>query len=461
MTIASPLFIVIKRMKYRSLLVALVGAMVMAVASCTGSDDYTVISVAPSTCVITDVEMGKIPCTVRTKTVDGKDSTYIATITGSNYPMSIDHLGGRIFNVDSLPYGCDAAKVTFSSLASSGSLAINSVSQQDVDTFFVATDSTDLRQPRKVTVYAPNGIAKRIYWLEVRVHQEEGNAFVWQTPAEGVTAFANLEFTASLANEGSLFVYGVENGQPVVMKALASAPAEWTKASMDKAIAAPVVYEGSFYALADGHLVQSADGVNWAAVTTTLTNPLLTLVAGSTALYGVTADGFVTSVNGTDWALQDADEPANLPLEKCAAACLPSPTDAMFEDIIVVGTRDGRAVVWKLNVDKSGMYSYEWNYYPEMDINPSPCPELAQRQIFAYDGATLLLGAQDDGTNVVRLSRDNGRTWEQKEIPQLEGVSGAWTSAVDANHFVWVITQDGKVLKGRFNRLGWAQQDKE
>lgn len=446
-------------MKQLSILAFFMCMLFSAITSCSSGDDYTVITVSPSTCVITNVEMGKIPCVVNLKTAEGEDSTYVASITGANYPMSIDHYGGRIFNVDSLPYGCDVAKVTFSTLASSGTLAINSLSQ-DVDTFFVATDSTDFRKPRKVTVYAPDGIAVRSYMLEVRVHQEEGDVFKWQQMATGVEAFANVQLTAMFAHEGRLYAFGDENGQPVVLTALASAPAEWQKQDVNKKVVAPIVYEGLFYALSEGVLIQSVDGVTWMEVSTNLTAPLLTLVAGSTSLYGVTEYGFVASVDGMAWTLQEADEPEFLPTENCSAACLPSPTDEMYEDLIVVGTRDGKPVVWKLNVDKSGLYSYKWNYYPENSINSKPCPELPLRNIFAYDGGTLLLGAESNGASVVCLSRDNGRTWENKEIPQLNDVIGAFATTVDSNHFVWVVTENGMVLKGRFNRLGWVQQDR-
>lgn len=446
-------------MKRHSILAVLLCMITSVLMSCGSGDDYTVITVSPSTCVITNIEMGKIPCLVRTKTIDGKDSTYVASITGANYPMSIDHYGGRIFNVDSLPYGCDAGKITFASLGSSGTLAINSLSQ-DVDTFFVSTDSTDFRKPRKVTVYALDGVAARSYMLEVRVHQEEGDEFKWQHQASVLDAWGGVTLNAALAHEGSLYAFGVENNQPTMLTALATAPAEWTKVAIDKVITAPTVFNGVFYALSEGALVQSVDGMTWSEVSTNVSAPFMTLVAGTTALYGVTTDGFVTSVDGTSWTLQEADETAYLPTENCSATCIPSPTDKSFEDILVVGSRDGKPVVWKLNVDKTGMYTFTWNYYPENALNGNPCPELPKRNVFAYDGATLLLGTDADGASVVRLSRDNGRTWLKKEIPQLEGVNGNFVATVDANHYVWVITESGMVLKGRFNRLGWAQQDR-
>lgn len=449
-----------KFMRLKSLYLSLISLLMVVIAACGGSDDYSVITVSPSTCVVTSVELGKILRVIHTKTDEGKDSLYVVTVTGRFYPMSIDHYSERIFNVDSLPYGCDAAKVTFTTLGASGTLAINSLSQQDVDTFFVATDSTDFSKPRKVTVYAPNGVAKRTYEMEIRVHQEEGDKFVWHKQAEALDALAGMDLTAAYVNEGSLFVYGMENGQPVVLTALCSAPTEWTKSASAVRVNAPTLYNGAFYAISDGALVQSNDGVVWANVATNLATPMTALVAGSTALYAVTEGGFFTSTDGVNWAQQEADEPEYLPTEICSAACLPSLTDKSFEDIIVVGSRNGIPVVWKLNVDTKGDYTHKWNYYPETPLNPYPCPALATRQVYAYDGGTLLMGEKQDGTSVVYLSRDNGRTWKNNEIPQLEGVSAPIVTAVDANHFIWVISQDGKVMKGRYNRLGWVNQDR-
>lgn len=449
-----------KFMRLKSLYLSLISLLMVVIAACGGSDDYSVITVSPSTCVVTSVELGKIPRVIHTKTDEGKDSLYVVTVTGRFYPMSIDHYSERIFNVDSLPYGCDAAKVTFTTLGASGTLAINSLSQQDVDTFFVATDSTDFSKPRKVTVYAPNGVAKRTYEMEIRVHQEEGDKFVWHKQAEVSDALVGVDLTAAYVNEGSLFVYGMENGQPVVLTALCSAPTEWTKSASAVRVNAPTLYDGAFYAISDGALVQSNDGVVWANVATNLATPMTALVAGSTALYAVTEGGFFTSTDGVNWAQQEADEPEYLPTEICSAACLPSLTDKFFEDIIVVGSRNGIPVVWKLNVDTKGDYTHKWNYYPETPLNPYPCPALATRQVYAYDGGTLLMGEKQDGTSVVYLSRDNGRTWKNNEIPQLEGVSAPIVTAVDASHFIWVISQDGKVMKGRYNRLGWVNQDR-
>lgn len=446
-------------MRSKFLIVNLVCVLTAFFAACGSDEDYTVLTVSPTTCVVTSVEMGSIPCVRTTKSSEGKDSLYVVMINGAYYPMSIDQKSGYIFNVDSLPYGCDAEKVTFATLSCSGTMAINSLSQQDVDTFFVATDSTDFRKPRKVTVYSPNGTAKRTYTMEVRVHQEDGDKFVWTQSAEALSAFADATLNAALSHEGTLYVYGEENGAPVVFTALATAPSEWTKHASNQAVASVVNYESEFYALSNGTLVQSTDGIMWTAPSTTLAEPLMTLTTGTIALYGVTTNGFVTSTDGVNWVQQEADEPEYLPTGDCAAACLPSLIDNTFEDIILVGSKDDKNVVWKLNVDTMGEYDYQWTYYPDTDLNPNPCPLLTQRSVYAYDGGTLLVGQQQDGAFAMYLSRDNGRTWDPTALPQPENITKPCVAMVDANNFIWLITQDGNVMKGRFNRLGWIKQN--
>ena len=446
-------------MKSNFLIVNLVCVLTAFFAACGSDDDYTVLTVSPTTCVVTSVEMGSIPCVRTTKSSEGKDSLYVVMINGAYYPMSIDQKSGHIFNVDSLPYGCDAEKVTFATLACSGTMAINSLSQQDVDTFFVAKDSTDFRTPRKVTVYSPDGTAKRTYTMEVRVHQEDGDKFVWTPYAEALDAFAGATIHTAFVHEETLFVYGEESGNPVVFTALATAPTDWTKHTSNQVVTSVVKFNTELYALANGALVQSTDGVEWTALSTTLTEPLTMLVAGTTALYGLTSNGFVASADGVNWGQQEADEPEYLPTGNCAATCLPSMTDDTFEDIILVGTQDDKSVVWKLNVDKMGEYDNPWIYYPDTDLNPNPCPLLTQRSVYAYDGGTLLVGQQQDGAFAMYLSRDNGRTWDPTALPQPENITMPCVTMVDANNFIWLITQDGNVMKGRFNRLGWIKQN--
>lgn len=444
-----------KRMKLKFLIISLVCVCIAFFTACGSDDDYTVSTVAPTTCVVTNVQMGSIPCVRTTKDSEGKDSVYVVTVTGAYYPMSIDQNKGHIFNVDSLPYGCDVAKITFTTLSCSGTLAINSLGEQETDTFFVAKDSTDFRKPRKVTVYSPNGLAKRTYNMEVRVHQEEGDKFVWTQYPNAQDAFGNATLNAAFSNNGTLFAYGEEDGAPVVFTAQTTAPTQWEKHASNQVVRSVVYYKSEYYALSDGALIQSTDGIVWNALSTTLTAPLMALANGTTALYGVTSDGFVTSTDGVNWEAQDADEPENLPTGICAATCLPSMTDNTFEDIILVGSKEDKSVVWKLNVDTEGDYSYPWIYYPDTNLNPQPCPLLTQRSVYAYDGGTLMAGVHQDGKYTLCLSRDNGRTWDVTAIPQPENATMASVTTVDAFNFIWIITPNGNIMKGRFNRLGW------
>ena len=84
-------------------------------ASCS-TDDFEMAGPASSACIVSAVTMGQIPAVVNLKQTDGTDSLVVINVVGANYPMTIDHFGGRIYNLDSLPYGADVSKVTFTTL---------------------------------------------------------------------------------------------------------------------------------------------------------------------------------------------------------------------------------------------------------------------------------------------------------------------------------------------------------
>ena len=125
-------------------------------------------------CFISGMTIGTL-----SRTVTRADSTVLVSVTGYNFPLTIDHVNGQIYNVDSLPCNTNVAKVVFSSLKAQGTLAIQSL-YSGKDTVFVSTDSTDFRQPRKVTVYGKDGVSRRVYTISLRVHQEEGDSAKWQ-----------------------------------------------------------------------------------------------------------------------------------------------------------------------------------------------------------------------------------------------------------------------------------------
>ena len=173
--------------RFKAVRAALLTLCLLATAACSTDDDISVDISQYNDCIITKMTMGTM-----FRNVTNADTTYRVGVTGSLYPLSIDHRQGLIFNNDSLPVGTDVTKVAFSELSSSGYLAIHSLWTGN-DTAFVATDSTNCSTERLITVTAYDEVSKRSYRLHINVHQEEGDSMTWQTKADGNSDIASFE----------------------------------------------------------------------------------------------------------------------------------------------------------------------------------------------------------------------------------------------------------------------------
>lgn len=90
-----------KKISTRIFLLAL--AACLSLAACDTSSS-TSDSETSSDCAITGVTLGTLLRTINTVSPNtGADTTYTVNVTGSLYPMYIDQLNNRIYNVDSSP----------------------------------------------------------------------------------------------------------------------------------------------------------------------------------------------------------------------------------------------------------------------------------------------------------------------------------------------------------------------
>lgn len=454
-----------KRKSFAALLVLIVASMMPV--GCNSDSDYTV--EVSGDCIISAARLGTLTRTIHTLNSAGEDSTYTANVTGSYYPIYIDHNRRLVYNGDSLPTGTDVSRVTFALFSTSGTAAIRSLDTGE-DTLFSSTDSTDFRQARYVTVYATDGSAKRTYEVRVNVHQEEGEEFRWTHACTANAQIAALEEQRAIAAEGQLWVFGRENGNPVLLKATSASPGSWQRTPVSVAgddgttghdldVRSVQRIDGTFWSVSEGRIVRSADGIGWTPVAANVA-PQAIVAAGSRQLVAVGGGKVYASADGINWTEEEKDTDGEMPTGNFAATLIPSVTDPMFEDILLTGTYAGEAVVWKHNIDLTGNEQFPWTYYPAGDDNPYNLPVLGSPSLATYDGASLLAGLDGEGSVGLYLSRDNGRTWKTGEIESPEG-TGRPTSlslCVDSDHFIWIVCGGtGDVWRGRLNRLGWDE----
>ena len=79
-------------------------------ASCLGSDNNEEYDFYDDA-AISSFSLGTMSKTVFTLDSKGEDSMYVEEYKGSEYKFSIDHVNGKIYNLDSLPYRTDVKKV--------------------------------------------------------------------------------------------------------------------------------------------------------------------------------------------------------------------------------------------------------------------------------------------------------------------------------------------------------------
>jgi len=442
----------------RLLAAATLAALTWTLAGC-GDDDETASQEASADCIVTAATLGTLNRTIHTLDSHGNDSTYQVTVQGAYYPLSIDHVNGRIFNADSLPVGTNVERVAFSTFSTAGIASIRSLTS-GADSTFTHTDSTDFRVLRHITVYARNGQGKRTYAVDIRVHKEEADSFRWQKACAANPDLAALAAPRLLTDGDRLLVFGTLAGNHVVLTADRNAPAAWTRTDLGRTGPEPATVvrtDDRFYALAGTQLMASADGTAWEAVATTL-QPEALVAAGSDRLHALAGDKAYVSRDGKEWTEEAVDEPGLFPASGFAACHLPSPLDPQLENLLLTGLRDGQTAVWRMTTDLTGTEHFPWTLLPADATNPYSCPTVHDASLVAYDGMALLVGTQADGTCALYASRDLGRTWKNTllALPQLPGAT-ACAAAADGEQFLWIVVSGtGEVWKGRYNRLGWA-----
>jgi len=124
--------------------------------------------------------LGTLNRYLHTKSSTGADSIYKTTYAATDYKMSIDQIGHRIFNVDSLLKGTDLSRVICNvATVNNGIVYVKSLTSDTLVYFMTGTDSIDFTQPRQFRVFASDGSGSRDYTVSLNVRQFDAGVFNW------------------------------------------------------------------------------------------------------------------------------------------------------------------------------------------------------------------------------------------------------------------------------------------
>ena len=109
--------------------------------------------------------------------------------------FTIDQLTGRIFNIDSLPFGTKIEKVVckigFANSSVIGGVEASPEAYPD-STYYLSSlsDSIDFSAPVKFVVHAYDQVTTKVYMAQVNIHQVVPDSMVWSmyaNPMIGIT----------------------------------------------------------------------------------------------------------------------------------------------------------------------------------------------------------------------------------------------------------------------------------
>ena len=287
----------------------------------------------------------------------GKDS--IVSKNFSSVKFRIDQLGGKIYNVDSLPMQALAAKVLCTlSTYNSGVVGLKSATSDTVK-YFASTDTIDFTTPRTFIVYSNSGLGFRRYTVSVNVHKQDSATFVWkQMPSlpEELKQMKGLRMTATknglhiAATDGaeSFYYVGSKDNMTAAHKT-----ATWT-AEGANVWNTLVGNNAKGFVAGNGGVAEFDDNTQQSTASSHNFNTLL--AATSQRLYAnVSGKGLMSApvddLTTDAWTAEpvsEDDNTAQLPTKGLASATLPLSTNSDSRYVVVVGHNDGESYssVW-------------------------------------------------------------------------------------------------------------------
>ena len=404
--------------------------------SCLGDNDSE--GDVYSDTAITAVTLGTLNrYTMTTSSKTGNDTIIKTSLTGSNYKITIDQLGQRIFNTDSLPLGTDLKHVTISTLTTkNGGVAFIRSLISDTLFYVSSTDSLDFTQPRTIRVMSSNGESYRDYTMTLSASTMKGTTFGWQRIGQSDELAGWTDKKLVLFRDT---VYLMDKDIAIV--------------DNDRGATALRVNDAGAIEAQDFF---TADG--WKPLDGNVENPGLATLIGSTQheIFAIGKDGRLkVSFDGMGRHWQDEqldDSPSLLPTTGIAMAIWKyAPADST-DFILLAGNSDAEiahAICWRKlsRYHATGMATEGiWVYMPVDGYNRYTLPRQEYLSITYLNDILLAVGSD----MTLYQSRDQGITWKKASVYTLPSqITGSRVViGADSLDRLWLLTDSGELWMG-------------
>ena len=403
----------------------------------------------------------------------------------SSVKFTIDQLTGRIFNMDSLPYGTKIEKV-YCTLTTASTYDVNSVEVTPYaypdSTYYLQSlsDSIDFSAPVKFVMHAYDGITTKTYLAQVNIHQIDPDTMIWVEAANPVLPVAIREQKImQMEQEGGIaclmYVEPATGEGYQLYQASESNPTQWEQLSlsglpMEGVCLSQMTYYNKvlYVATEAGALYRSADGQTWSVVEGA---PAIRILLGEipaglrqSAVLTVVAEQEGALLYGamdeeSHWTMGDV-VPENFPVSGFSAMSYES---MHYQYLMVVA---GRSIENQLlNTTWTSRDGLAWE---QLGASSKSFSQREGGMMTRYDDQLLLIGGLDadqQGLKDVYSSIDFGLNWTLVDsvlvLPEAyegRGFSSVW---VDKENFINLMGGKTKrdandlnqLWRGRINRL--------
>ena len=408
--------------------------------------------------------MGYFNVRFHDKTWENGDTIIYTRESGSFYPMTIDQLNNRIYNVDSLAYGSDVKGVT-TSVNGVGTMFYSYSDDSGKYYLWSVYDSVDFTRPVVFTALSSDGSYKRDYTVQLNIRKVFPDSLHWsQADSVGFTALDNP--CAAILND-SIYNFGLDGNGVLSMESRSIYAGPWSAPVAVSGIPAAgwsrnvVVCGGKIYAQSGTSVYVSADGKNWAESRNGIKSLIRNATDGGTVWAVATDSSILKTSDMSEWTVL-GKAPAGFADSAAVTVEYPLVTNVSIKRTILVGPGSDSlyASVWTINSVDS-----EWTHMDAPVDESLRLPVMPDLTMIRYDYNLFVFGA---GVSDFRQSSDNGITWYRcdtyaeeisswnryMQIPDaLEGFNGTISSAVDSLGTIWIMTSDGQVWRGAITRL--------
>lgn len=412
---------------------------------------------------------------------DGSDSTYYVNIAGSSFPFVIDHVRGKIYNPDSLPFRTDVSRVTVTLTTHNSALVYimrlpsDTVNSTNKDSLvrYNSSDSLDMRQPRVFRCLSNDGSGWRKYNVTVNVHQQSGENFHWNR-MEDQPLLRSLTAMKAVSLGDSLYIFGSVGDQGVI---LGGSRKDGNLQMLTPNINTPIAgdaYKGvvtmgqKMYFVNNGFVLATRDGIHYEQIGNG-NNGLVRLIAASRKeLFALNRAGSILSSRdgGASWKETTiGDDKQLMPNDVAGYTCQAVRTNDDVDRVLIVGNVTGRkyATAWsKISDYNDASIDYPWSFVDVADDNRYALPAYHHLTVTAYNDGALAFGTDDTGKfSSLLYSKDGGITWKTDgtlPIPtEFLATATAFTGVADGDNYIWLLNSEGQLWRGRLDRLGWKR----